>query len=609
MKHIIITICLTITTLWAQIPAGYYDSAEGLLGTTLQHALHDIIDDHVQQTYGSLHTHYYSTDRKPDDTVWDMYSDIPGGTPPYTFNFNNGETCGNYSGEGDCYNREHSWPKSWFNEGDPMYSDLYHVVPSDGYVNGQRGNYPYGEVNSPTWTSLNGSKRGPNSYPGYSGTVFEPIDAYKGDFARIYFYMSARYLNEDAGWTGSPMVDGAQLQPWALSMMMDWHAADPVSQKEIDRNDAVYAIQQNRNPFVDHPEYVDLVWGDPPVLPAMPSDLVASDITDTTLVLSWSDNSEDETGFYVYQDNQRVATLAVNSTSQMIEQLEPGSTYGFAVSAFNDDGESQRATITVSTPGGGGDPVTHFSEDFESGSGSSYIEGEFTLDSGTWSAYQAGNFTLGTPRSGSKSIALNDDKPGAHITTPAVNTVGSVSFYYYQRNGAAEDEFRLEKSMNGAAFELVSVHNYAVGENYTLFTATLDDTSSSVRVRIVNDDQTGHLIIDDLTLTQFEPVSVEDKFLHLPLRAKLLPAYPNPFNPEVRLSFELPGHTEQATLNIFNLRGEWVATPVKGELSAGFYTVVWDGTNAFGEVQTSGVYLVRLNTNQGSDLQRITLLR
>ncbi|MHC1777326.1 MAG: endonuclease [Lentimicrobium sp.] len=245
----------------AQPPSGYYDPANGLNGTALQAALHNIIDNHDVQSYNSLHDHFESTDRKPNGTVWDMYSDVPGGNPPYTYNFTSGDQCGNYNGEGDCYNREHSWPKSWFNDMSPMYSDLFHLYPTDGYVNGRRSNLPYGTVSSASWTSENGCKVGNCDYPGYSGTVFEPIDAYKGDFARTYFYMSTRYYNEDNNWPGSDMADGSQLRPWALAMMKEWHLSDPVSQKETDRNNAVYQIQENRNPFIDHPEFVAQIWG------------------------------------------------------------------------------------------------------------------------------------------------------------------------------------------------------------------------------------------------------------------------------------------------------------------------------------------------------------
>jgi endonuclease I len=253
---------LSFRLAFPQIPPGYYDPANGLTGQALQTALHNIIKGHTWVNYNTLMTCFQSTDKKSPDIVWDMYSDVPGGTPPYIYHYNAGQECGNYNSEGDCFNREHSWPKSWFGgEVYPMYSDLFHLYPTDGYVNGKRDNYPYGEVGSATWTSQNGSRLGNCSWPGYSGTVFEPIDEYKGDLARGYFYMSVRYYTEDSGWPGSEQTVGSQLRPWALAMMIQWSTQDPVSTKETNRNNAVYQIQNNRNPFIDHPEYVNLIWG------------------------------------------------------------------------------------------------------------------------------------------------------------------------------------------------------------------------------------------------------------------------------------------------------------------------------------------------------------
>ena len=238
------------------IPVGYYNGTSGLTGEDLRGALHSIIDNHNSVSYTpGVWNAYYTTDVKANGKLWDMYSDTPGFTPPYEYTIGVDQS-GSASGEGEGYNREHSWPKSWFDDASPMVTDIFMVVPSDVYVNNRRSNLPYGEVGSATWTSLNGCKVGNCVYPGYTGEVFEPRDDFKGDFARAYFYMSTRYYTEDGGWPGSPMVDGSQLLPWAENLLLDWSEADPVSQKEIDRNEAIYDIQGNRNPFIDRPDFI-----------------------------------------------------------------------------------------------------------------------------------------------------------------------------------------------------------------------------------------------------------------------------------------------------------------------------------------------------------------
>jgi endonuclease I len=253
--------------LLSEIPEGYYDKAKGKTGYKLKTTLYHIIKNHTDIGYKKLFDAYKTTDTRPGNIVWDMYSDIPGSTPPYIY-YHRKKTCGNYKKESDCYNREHSMPQSWFKKRHPMKSDLFHVYPTDGYVNHVRGSWPYGEVSNPAWTSKNGSKLGLCSFPGYSGTVFEPIDEYKGDFARTYFYLATRYENKIARWkrgTAKKVLDGSKEQvfkEWVIKLFLKWHQNDPVSQKETNRNDAVYELQKNRNPFIDHPEYVGKIWGD-----------------------------------------------------------------------------------------------------------------------------------------------------------------------------------------------------------------------------------------------------------------------------------------------------------------------------------------------------------
>ncbi len=237
---------------FGQIPAGYYDSAEGLQGEALRQALHNIIDDHTSVSYDDLWDVYADTDKRPDGKVWDTYSNCD-----FTFS---SDQCGSYSSICDCYNREHTVPQSWFNEASPMKSDAFHVIPTDGKVNGYRSNYPFGECNSGTTYGL--GKLGSCTFPGYSGTVFEPADEYKGDMARIYFYMATRYMDVIDNWPSESQIafSGNNLSNWTREMMLQWHHDDPVSQKEIDRNNAVFGYQHNRNPYVDNPNWADAVW-------------------------------------------------------------------------------------------------------------------------------------------------------------------------------------------------------------------------------------------------------------------------------------------------------------------------------------------------------------
>jgi uncharacterized repeat protein (TIGR02543 family) len=244
-------LALTSLSIWAQIPNGYYNNANGKTGDELKVALHNIIKGHHVVSYGGLLNAFAYTDCKPNGKIWDIYSNYE-----YSLDGN----CGEYIQEGDCWNREHTWPQSWFNEQTTPRSDLFHVYPTDGFVNGQRSNYPYGEVNNPIYTSGNGSKLGNCVTSGYSGKVFEPIDEYKGDIARSYFYMSVRYYSEDSEWGTSNMTNKSEILPWAMTMLLRWSDEDPVSDKEIARNNAVYGYQNNRNPFIDHPEYARMIW-------------------------------------------------------------------------------------------------------------------------------------------------------------------------------------------------------------------------------------------------------------------------------------------------------------------------------------------------------------
>lgn len=252
----------------AQIPTGYYNSATGS-GFTLKTQLHNIIkNSHNPQEYNTHWSFFEANDVLSNGKVWDIYANC-------NFNFGTPNNGGNQDvgtgGNAECqfFNREHTFPTSWFGNIEPARSDIMQVLPADKKVNNERGNLPYGLVSSAIYTSTNGTKRGSSSITAVSGQVFEVIDEFKGDIARIFFYMATRYQDLIDNWEnlnadGDKMLDGSTnkvFEQWALDMLYQWHIQDPVSQKEIDRNNAAYNYQSNRNPYVDQPQWVTSVWG------------------------------------------------------------------------------------------------------------------------------------------------------------------------------------------------------------------------------------------------------------------------------------------------------------------------------------------------------------
>lgn len=372
---------------FAQAPDGYYDTADGLTGYQLKTALNQIIDDiddgdgfpyHEDQGYGNLYNAFSNqssgdTDDyyEGDGSVLDMYSEVVDGNETYNYeHFDN--QCGNYQGEGDCMNREHVVPQSTFNSDSPMKNDYFHIVPSDGYVNGKRSNHPFGEVSSANWTSTNGSKVGTNTFPGYSGTVFEPIDEFKGDLARAVLYFAVRYENEvNSGWSSNNVLEinnSSQFyQQWYIELLISWHLNDPVSQREIDRNDNGFTYQGNRNPLVDHPEYVSLIWNQDPdtTEPTTPTDLMASSITNTSVDLSWSESTDDVgvVQYQIEQDNVIIATTPESELSYQVNNLSSETLYNFRVYAVDGSGNVSESSdnLEVTTLE---DPDFFFFEDF-----------------------------------------------------------------------------------------------------------------------------------------------------------------------------------------------------------------------------------------------------
>lgn len=238
----------------AEVPAGYYDACIGKKQSALKSQLYTIIKNHTKISYGSSGTWgaFRDTDVRSDGTVWDIYTD------DYVDMPNSGAASG--------MNIEHTFPKSWWGGSkNDAYCDIMHLMPVNSTVNSRRSNHPYAEVSSESWSNSRSKVGSPkNGQGGGASTVFEPDDEYKGDLARTYFYMVTCYQN--LSWQGNGLLTAANgtyptLQDWAIDMLLDWHRNDPVSPKELDRNEAVYEHQGNRNPFIDYPDMVEYIWG------------------------------------------------------------------------------------------------------------------------------------------------------------------------------------------------------------------------------------------------------------------------------------------------------------------------------------------------------------
>ena len=329
----------------ASLPT-YYKDINGKSGKSLFDAVHVVAKvGYSSLGYKGLWTAYKTTDVRDNGMIWDMYSDCS-----WTAG---SDQCGGYNRECDCYNREHSIPKSWFggSESGPG-CDIFQVVPTDGYVNNRRSNYAFGEVSSASYTydgaKLGSAKNititGGNTIAGNngasiscSGTVFEPRDEYKGDFARGYFGTMIKWANGD--YSAFTTGDGGKifssnystgafgLTQYGVALLMKWHRQDPVSKKEVDRNNGIQQTQGNRNPFIDYPYLAEYIWGEKAGETLYLDDIMTA--YDADFVLGKSDGSR--------EDVVRTPELSVNTTSVNFPSVMEGerTTYSIKVTGLH----------------------------------------------------------------------------------------------------------------------------------------------------------------------------------------------------------------------------------------------------------------------------------
>lgn len=514
MKHLYLLFLFVTTFSFAQAPSNYYDTATGS-GYILKTQLRDIITaGHSDQGYAGLWTGYATTDRDNyyefDNTILDIYSEFPSGADNYNYTYSTNQ-CGNYSSEGDCYNREHLVPQSSFSEASPMKNDIHHVYPTDGYVNGGRGSFPFGEVQTASNTYQNGSQKGTSAVLGYSGTVFEPIDEFKGDIARALLYFAVRYQNDVDTYTSFDMFNGTEdqvFQTWAIDLLLDWHNVDPVSQKEIDRNDTAYNFQGNANPFVNHPEYANMIWNLSPdtQAPTTPTNLVTSNPSSSTMDLSWTASTDNTgvTSYDVYVDGSFYVSTNSTSSSYTVTGLTSETTYSFTIlakDAANNMSVQSTAANGTTTAGSGGTVDLFISE---------YVEG------GNNKAIEIANFTGSIVNLSSYTIARDVNSGGSWGTE-------------LQLTGSVPDQ---------------DVHVIVNGSATTALTSLADQLSSADAMLFNGNDPVG-LFKNGILIDVFGNLGGTDNFEDIVYRRKPTVETPN-------TTFNLPREWDQYPVGTYS---------------------------------------------------------
>lgn len=599
MKRILLSFLLifAFSNAFAQIPTGYYNGAAGLTGAPLKSALKTIITNgHVDHGYNGLWTGYQTTDRdnvsgvaglENDGTILDIYSENPNGTDPYNFVYGPADQCGSYSTEGNCYNREHVVPQSLFNSASPMVADIHFIRATDGKVNGMRSNYPYGKVNNtPSFTSLNGSKLGISVSPGYSGTVFEPIDTFKGDVARMIFYFVTRYETQLSGFSSGNMLGGAAypgLQTWELNQLLAWNALDPVSPTEIARNNASYVYQGNRNPYIDNPAYVDQVWGTPVVdtqAPTAATNLVANNPTSNSISLSWTAATDNigVAGYDIYKNSVFYST--VSGTTATVSGLTPSTTYNFYIIAKDAAGNSSPVSNTATEttlagqPGGG----SCGTESFETipAAASSYATQTWTNSGITWTATDARTDQSIVDGSNNKAILIRNGNLTSSTLSGGIQSLTVTAALKFTGNSG-----NLNLEINGIQVGTIPY----TGTSTTPTTINNINVSGNVIIKITNPTTGNRVAIDDLSWTCFTTLATNEAAKD----KTAFTIYPNPVkNHELFVKGE--NLNKVAKAEIYDLSGKLLQTitnPFKVSnkinlhgLSKGIYILKTDHTSA-----------------------------
>ncbi|MCD6337329.1 MAG: endonuclease, partial [Candidatus Marinimicrobia bacterium] len=486
----------------------------------------------------------------------------------------------------------------------PAGTDMHHLRPTDTDVNSSRGSKDYDN---------GGSLVNETTDCFTDGDSFEPRDEVKGDCARMMFYMATRYEGDAGGEPDLELVDytgtsGSNLGK--LSTLLAWHIADPVDDWERTRNDRVYSYQHNRNPFIDHPEYVSYIWGgEVPNELGAPVAKSASNIDSTSFTANWSMVTS-ATGYKLYvSDNSGFTSLLsqydpkiLADTLETITGLTPETDYYYKLKAYDEDSESAFSNVVNLTTLAGGGTVTppdtgdihietfaNFPE-----TGSSYINGTFTgQDGSTWSYDQC----RGDVQISDETPCLGKGRtPEASITSGAISGgIGTLSFQYKQ---AYSTGVNLDVYVNDTKVATVISSN----ETGTIKESGLIDVNVAdplVIKFVQSSGESGQVAIDNVSWTSY-PVSIDPV---IPNNFWVGDTYPNPFNSSCTLPLEL-SMDSQTKVALYDLLGNECKILFEGLMRRGYHDIHVNGSDL-----STGMYLIKVDHTNGSVLRKVLLIK
>lgn len=580
------------------IPDGYYDNTDGLTGDALKSKLNDIIDGHHEFGYNSLWTQlsYTDADSTNSNNVILLYT---GWSYPNT----------NHGGNATQWNREHTWAKSHgdFGTTAPAGTDLHHLRPTDVTVNSRRGSLDFDNGGS-QYTD-------PSPYGGGSGTTecyvdddsWEPWDEVKGDVARMMFYMATRYEGEHSGEPDLELNDnvnnGSAPYIGRISVLLEWHNADPVSYLEIRRNNRIFERQENRNPYIDHPEFVNYIWGGEAPSLALNS---AAALSPTTVKVTFSKTLTEASAENI--SNYAIGGLTVSAADLSVNAKEVTLT-------TSPQAEENPYTLTVNN-------ITSTDDDEIEANSTADFTGFYTVqlladinfDNNSvedWTIYSAASDHDWNIKD-SQHLEMNgygaDGPSDDWFISPAINAAAyaklKLKYSAYSKYTGSTIKVKISKDYSGNTSDITNanwtVFSTAVQEDNQAWEEQFIDLStefggnSNVYVAFhytCSGTGPGEAALWGIDNIELEASSTASIIENVKIKGYELGNYPNPFNPSTVIKFKLQT-ADLINVAVYNTLGAKVWESGAMQKAVGNHNVTFNAAD-----MNSGVYFYSLEAN------------